>query len=81
MPAWFAATMQVPMALALTVLPVTLQIAGVVELNVTGRPELAVATSVPVPPKARLGKGPKLIVWLASAAPIGNVSVAGGAAR
>lgn len=63
-PAWLAATLQVPPAIPLTVLPETLQIPVVRLLKVTVKPDVAVALSVPVPPTSRAGAAPKVIVWL-----------------
>ena len=63
LPAWLAATMQRPAAIALTVLPETLQMLGERLLKVTGSPEDAVALTVPVPPTARAGAAPKVRVW------------------
>jgi hypothetical protein len=51
-PAWSAATVQVPADTPLTIESTTVQTAGVVELKVTARPELAVALAVVVPPTA-----------------------------
>jgi hypothetical protein len=55
---------QVPAATSVTVLPLTVQIDVVVELNVTARPEVAVALTVPVPPTFTAGAVPKVMVWL-----------------
>jgi len=49
-PLWLAATVQVPVATAVTVLVATLHTLGVVLVNVTGNPELAVALALVVPP-------------------------------
>jgi hypothetical protein len=49
-PAWLAATVQVPVATAVTVLVATLHTLGVALVNVTGNPELAVALALVVPP-------------------------------
>jgi len=57
----------------------TVQIVAVVELNVTAKPELAVALSVPVPPTVSVGAVPNVIVCVA--APIGIVCVTCAAAR
>jgi hypothetical protein len=65
LPAWFAATTQEPTATPVTVLLLTVQIDGVVEVKVTARPEVAVALTVPVPPTVTAGAAPKVIVWLA----------------
>ena len=43
LPAWLAAMVQVPGATIVTVVPVTVQTVPVLELKLTGRPELAVA--------------------------------------
>ena len=44
-PAWLAVRLQVPAATSVSVVPLTVQIDGVVEVIVTGRPELAVAAN------------------------------------
>ena len=62
LPAWLAAMMQVPLATPVTVDAAIVQIAGVVEVNVTGRPELAVAVTVPVPPTVIVGAVPNAMV-------------------
>src|SRR5580704_12721921 len=46
LPAWLAVIEHVPAAMMVTVLPDTVQIDGVVEVNVTANPELAVALRV-----------------------------------
>ncbi len=51
---------QVPELTPLTVLPLTVQTLGVKELKLTGRPEVAVALTVVVPPTPRVA-GLKLI--------------------
>jgi hypothetical protein len=58
--------LQVPIATPATVLPLSVQIAGLALPKLTARPEVAVALAVVVPPTARLA-GVKLIglmVWL-----------------
>ncbi|MDZ7592898.1 MAG: hypothetical protein U5L05_19940 [Rubrivivax sp.] len=45
-PAWLALTVQLPTATRVNVVSLTVQMAGAVELNYTGRPELAVADKV-----------------------------------
>ena len=56
---------QVPVAKPVTLLPLTVQISVVVEVNITGLPDgPPVADTVPVPPTLTAGVGPKLIVWL-----------------
>ena len=48
------------------VLPLTVQMDGVVELNITAFPESPpVAESVAVPPTVMVGIAPRMIVWLA----------------
>lgn len=47
-----------------TLLPVTEQILGVMELKLTASPDVAVAEAVLVPPTTTFGARPKLIVWL-----------------
>src|SRR5207253_10589133 len=49
-PAWSAAIVHVPAARIATVLPVTVHTSGVIDENVTGSPEDAVADTVKVPP-------------------------------
>ena len=58
LPAWLAATVQVPKVTRLKVLPLTVQTAGVVEANDTTRPEDAVATRA---------AGATPIIWLPGA--------------
>ena len=58
-----AVTVQVPTAIPETVLPRTVQILGVVLLKLTARPEVALAETVPLPPKVIVGAEPKLTVW------------------
>jgi len=55
--------LQGPAAIPVTVVPVTEQVAGVVGLNVTVNPELAVALNVPLPPTATEGAAVNVIVW------------------
>ena len=73
LPAWLPAMVQVPAATPVTVpplVPLVVQIDGVVELKVTGRPEVAVALAVVVPPTVRVFGVKEIgpIVWLAGAA-------------
>ena len=56
--------LQVPMLTPVTVPPETVQTPFVVLLRVTGRPEVAVAKTLPVPPTTIFGAVPKLMVWL-----------------
>ena len=50
LPAWLAEMVQVPAATPVTVLPATVQVLGVMLAKVTGRPEVAVALAVVLPP-------------------------------
>jgi len=43
LPAWLASMMQVPTASSVSVLPLTMQVLGVVEAKLTAKPELALA--------------------------------------
>ena len=61
------AIVHVPAATPVTVVPLTVQIVGVVDVNATARPEVAVALTVPVAATLTLGAVPKVIVWLALA--------------
>ena len=62
---------QLPAVTPLTLLPLTVQTPVVVDVNVTARPDVAVAERVPLPPTATVGAAPKVIVWplLANAVP------------
>ena len=55
LPAWLASTMQVPTATSVSVVPLTVQVLGVVDARLTARPELALADS---------GAGAVPRVWL-----------------
>ncbi len=66
-PGWLAWIVQVPAEISVAVEPETVQTEGVVEVKLTGRPELAVAvnaigTDVLI---ACAGTAPKVIVWAA----------------
>ena len=61
MPVWSAAIVQFPVANAVTVVPLSVQIVGVVELKTTPRPDVAVPLTVVVPVMLTLA-GKKLIV-------------------
>ena len=63
-PAWSAAIVQMPAAMPVTMFPTTVQIPVVRLLYAAGKPELAVAETVPVPANAMVGATPKLKVWL-----------------
>src|SRR6187401_3156080 len=66
LPPWSAVIVQVPTPTSVTVLPESVQTAGVVDANATARPELAVAeTANGGSPNARLASAPKVMVWLA----------------
>ena len=70
LPAWSAAMVQVPAERALTVEPLTLQTAGVVELKATARPEVAVVLAVLAPPTARVAGEKDMAPMLCAALPI-----------
>ena len=57
--------MQVPAFISFTVVPLILQIRGVLLLNVTVKPDVAVAFTVPVEPLPFVIEGavPKVMVW------------------
>ena len=55
LPAWLALTLQVPTVTSVNAAPPTVQTAGVLEANVTVRPDVALATK-------GTGVGPK--IWL-----------------
>ena len=67
-PVWFAAMVQVPVVMPVTVLPLTVHTPVVVLLKLTARPDVAVALAVVVPPTARLlGLKPMApMLWLAA---------------
>jgi hypothetical protein len=58
---------QVPAAIAVTVLPLMVQMPGVLLVKLAARPDVAVALTVPVPPTTTLGAAPKVMVWLVRA--------------
>ena len=64
MPAWLALMEHVPTPTKLRVLPETLHTAEVIEVNVTVKPELAVAVKVSVLPKFCAPGLAKVMVWL-----------------
>ena len=66
LPVCVALMVQVPVATRVTVVPDTVQTAGVVEAKLTVRPEVAVALTVNGGvPKCWFGKAAKVMVWLA----------------
>ena len=72
---------QVLALMPITALPEMVQTLGVILMNETARPEVAVAETVPVPPTAIVGTTPKVMVWLAVAACVmGMFAVTCGAA-
>ena len=69
LPAWLAVMEQVPAASKVTVLPLTLQIEGVVDASCTVKPEVALAVSTGgVIPSVCVASPLKLMVWLVSGA-------------
>ena len=59
---------QVPAASSITVLPLTVQMVGVLLLKLTARPDVAVAFSTNgALPNFMLGNGPNAMVWLCPA--------------
>jgi hypothetical protein len=75
-PSWAAPTTQTPPPEVLTVSPLTVQL-PLTKPKLTGNPEVAVATSVAVPPSGN-AVGLKLMVWVD---PIGTVCKTCGAKR
>jgi hypothetical protein len=75
LPLWLAVIVQVPAATAVTVLPTTAQVLVVALANVTGRPEVAVALAVVVPPTSRV-LGVKVMVPMVWAVNALTVTVA-----
>ena len=68
LPAWLAVTPQLPAVTNVSVLLVTLHTTGVVEVIVTGKPDVAVAfRAAGVAPKVLLPGAVKLMVWLVKA--------------
>lgn len=66
LPAWLAATVQLPAATKVSTLPVTVQTAAVLEAKDTGRPELLLATNAAgLLPKAWLPGDTKVMVCAA----------------
>ena len=71
LPAWFALRLQVPGASSISVLPLTLQTAGVSVVIVTARPELAVATKAGVAePMVWFVGDAKVMVWVVKTGPV-----------
>jgi hypothetical protein len=65
-PAWLATIVQAPCIKRVTVFPLTVQFAGVVELRLMASPELAVAVMVKgADPIGKLGNGAKVMVCVA----------------
>jgi hypothetical protein len=64
LPDWVAVIEQLPAPTIMTVFVLTVQTDGVVEMKLTGRPELAVAeTANDGAPSVTLPSGPKVMVW------------------
>ena len=80
LPAWLAATTHEPAVTPVTVLPATVQTPVVVELKVTGNPELAVALKAPLVPTVSVGAAPNVMVWGVTVAVTVMLCVACGAA-
>ena len=55
---------QVPAVTPVTMVPLTVQIPGVVEVKLAARPDVDGAETVPVPLTAIVGAAPKVSVWL-----------------
>ncbi len=65
LPVWLAWMVHVPVATSEAVDPETVQMAGVVEVKLTDRPELAVAVKERIELRLWAGIGPKLMVcWV-----------------
>ena len=62
-PAWPAWSVHVPVEFAVTDEPVTLHTMGVRDVNSTGRPDVAVASSARVAPTTWSAGATKVIVW------------------
>lgn len=64
LPAWLAAIEQLPALTSVKVVPLTVHTLAVLEVSVTGRPDVAVATKAPgAVPKAWLPGEMKEMVW------------------
>ena len=70
MPAWLAATLQLPTAINVRVVPLTVQTLDVVDANATARPDVDVAAS---------GAGTTPKVWLPSEVKLMVCAVSGAA--
>lgn len=65
LPAWLASMLQVPAATSVRVVPLTLHTPGVVDVSVTVRPEVALATrALGVSPKVWLAGALNVMVWV-----------------
>ncbi len=81
LPAWLAATVQVPGSSSVKAAPFTVQMVGVVLANATGRPELAVATRAGAAlPRTWLPGAVKVMVWAAICTATAKVCATWGAA-
>ena len=60
MPLWFAAMLQEPTATSVSVLPLTVQMLGVVEVKLTARPEEALAANA----AGAISGGVALMAWV-----------------
>lgn len=79
LPIWLATTVQVPAATPATVFPLTEQVAGVWLPKLTVKPDVAVALSVPLVLAVRVGRVPKVMVWLLIGTVTGKLALAWGA--
>ena len=69
MPSWLAVTVQVPATTSASVLPLTVQTAGVVDAKLTASPELAVADSgAGAVPRVWVAGEVKVMLWAISGA-------------
>jgi hypothetical protein len=81
LPAWLAVMEQLPVVTSVSVLPLTVQTAGVLEAKLTGRLELAVAESAGgAVPRVRLPGLLKEITWACGAFDTVMATVTAGAA-
>jgi hypothetical protein len=70
LPTWLALTVQVPALTSVKVLPLTVHTGRVVDVNVTGKPELDVAVKVAGVPTVCAPGDAKVMVWAGSTTPV-----------